>query len=327
MSRIDSYLCDNPHCKKETSDPVGDFWIHFDCHGDDGCTLKKGAGVLLTDLQNRDFCSMDCLLEVLDQSKITITKTPDKIAARVISKRPLTVPKLGKGSRKVFEWIRSVPTLQECLKGFRERYSYGKWRVSDDDLQRIWEYYHPVQDPISTGNAPDTVAIEEGDSYSPQELEILLHAQSHSEAWDAYKAAYPGSTRKYSSIRTLRNRHWSQSEGEKRRKELIAKEKNGSAIQPQDTEPVDQDRVQDPDPPGDEDAPKNNGFFVGAKVVQVKGTQRAFGVGDVTQVRPNGDLVVQFFNNRKVLPVDHFALYQGKNQDGKQESAAAVEGS
>lgn len=241
MSRIDRYLCDNPHCTKETTDPISDFWIHFDCHGDDGCTLKKGKGILLTDLQDRDFCSMDCLLEVLDTSKVIKEKTPEKVSQRgYTSKRPISVPKLGTGSRKAYEWIWTCPTLQECLAGFRERYT--KWKVSDEDLAAIWMYYHPQQcsPPVELDDNQDSNSITE---------------------------------------------------------------------------------IVDPE------IPKNNGFFVGAKVVQVKGAQRAFGIGDVTQIRPNGDLVVEFFHNRKVLPADHFASYQTKKQDEDQALAAAVEGS
>lgn len=51
-------------------------------------------------------------------------------------------------------------------------------------------------------------------------------------------------------------------------------------------------------------------LFVGAKVKQVQGNSRAFGIGDITQFRPDNNVVVEFFSSRKVLPCDHFALYK-----------------
>ncbi len=65
--------------------------------------------------------------------------------------------------------------------------------------------------------------------------------------------------------------------------------------------------VKDPPPP-------ERAFFVGAKVKQIKGKMPGFGPGDVTQIRPNGDLIVEFFKCQRILPKDHFAFWEPKKK-------------
>lgn len=47
---------------------------------------------------------------------------------------------------------------------------------------------------------------------------------------------------------------------------------------------------------------------INSKVVQVKGIAPGVGIGTVLQIKKDGTVKVQFFNQIKVLPLDHFSL-------------------
>ncbi len=329
MSRVDLYLCDNPGCERKNTDPVTDGWIHIDCQGVEGCNIERGDSVLLANIHDRDYCSLGCFLQHLKRCM----PSPDEFPpAQVnIDKReirlPASLPKLGPGSRKIHEWIRDCPTLEECLTGFQERYPNRK--LLDADLSTLWRYYHH-QDP-SPGlpeDPPGTLLIEEGDPYSDEEMKVLQSFDNHQDAWREYKIAFPGSRRKRTSIKTTWNRHWSKTEGEKRREDLVKKE-NDPPFDSLDSNSSGDELNSTPDPnstPGELPSEKHPPmpFFVGAKVIQVKGKDRAFGVGDVTKIRLNGDLVVEFYGCRRTLPPDHFEFYQRIGDLKKTASAAAT---
>jgi len=57
-------------------------------------------------------------------------------------------------------------------------------------------------------------------------------------------------------------------------------------------------------------------FFVGAQVKQVSGrSPHAMGTGDIIEIKGNGDIIVEFYHERKTLKRDELAFYSPPNQN------------
>jgi len=285
MSHHDIFRCNYPPCEKESEEPFRDGWVHFNCL-DDGNSLMLGDRTLLANLEDTHFCSVKCLMHYLNG----FLKSASPLLSKAVNN---TIPKLGRGSRAEYNWIKDCPTLTQCLSGFRDRYP-GRKNVTDSDLSAIWNHYHPDQEEV----------IEEGSDYSDKELAVLYAHESHRDAWAAYTSAFPGSKRKRSSIKIKWLRNWESTEGKRRAKELRSRE----SVQENETPPSSQN-IDEPAPNQGAPHQESSGLFVGAKVLQVKGKNRAYGVGEVLEIRMNGDVVAQFYGSRKVLSQDHFELY------------------
>ncbi len=247
MGKIEMHRCDNPSCGVLSPKPVEDNWIHFRCSA--GSELLKGAErvPLLTNLEDKEYCSTSCL-----------------IAALGIPPSQPSKPKEGMKKKTTTKW-------------------------------------------------------------SEEKLEVLRKASGPASAVKSYREKYPDSVKTDSAIKS-KFYLIHKGKGQDTKKDPVPPPPD-DAKQDLIPGPAPSDPPVTPEDPDVQKIPKDargNILFVGARVRQVAGKSRANGFGSVKAISKVDGLVnVQFLISKKVLPADHFELYEPLKKDA--DIAAALE--
>lgn len=138
--------------------------------------------------------------------------------------------------------------------------------------------------------------------WSETEKDVVRKSKDKDNAVKAYRAMFPESGRSDYAIRQRYDILTKQ--------EDVSSNSTGSELQEKpDSKPTEDEleKVKEPEQPDRSPPVPEDGIVVGVKVRQVKGKERAFGVGTVQGVGVD-NLRVKFIASTKVLPRDHFEL-------------------
>lgn len=185
----------------------------------------------------------------------------------------------------------------------------------------------PVPAPSPTPAPEENKSNEAGEKrermscreWSEAEKEIVRNAKDKDGAVGAYRAMFPESDRSDYAVRqrfnilTKQGGNGPNSPGDELQEKPEAKSTTGELKQGTPSE-----KKEEPAAPGP--AIPEDGIIVGCKVRQVKGKDRAYGVGTV-QGAGVDNLRVKFISSTKVLPRDHFELV--KIEKGETEGVKA----
>ncbi len=158
--------------------------------------------------------------------------------------------------------------------------------------------------------------------WSEEKLVVLRQSPGPADAVKAYREKFPNSVKTDSSIKSK----FYQLHKLDTKNDLGPspdKEKQGGP-DPIPATTGELETLEGPEIPKVSKDARGNVLFVGAKVRQVAGKSRANGIGSVKAISNVDGLVnVQFMISKKVLPADHFELYEPMKKDA--DVVAALE--
>jgi len=231
---------------------------------------------------------------------------------------------------KGYQFVRSAPTIEECFIKFPN--------VPRANIERIWYNAHaPVKEQplpksieIVPGTNPEgkiTIEPRKGHSrlhnmdagrWTEEEMELLRIITPVDKAIIHYRDKFPDSKRNDNAVRQKFNKLHSSlptpTPLPTKSKPLPAKlttpkpdkankTQLGGIVLPDELKPLEEKKS----------------FFIGAQVRQVAGhPPLAFGTGDIIDIKSNGDIVVEFYKEKKTLKRDELAFYQHPNKAGGQ---------